>query len=61
MSDGELLTQQETAALLKVSVSTLKRWRTVGTGPRYLRVGRAVRYRRSDVEAWLRSHEGEAR
>jgi len=34
------------------SVDTLKYWRTTGQGPAYLRVGKYVRYRESDVEAW---------
>jgi predicted DNA-binding transcriptional regulator AlpA len=27
--------------------------RLAGTGPRFIRVGRLIRYRRSDVDAWL--------
>jgi hypothetical protein len=34
---------------------TLERWRQTGDGPRFVRVGRAVRYRRSDLDAWLES------
>ena len=49
----ELLTEQELAALLKVSVRTVRTWRTEGTGPPALRIGRGVRYRRRDVDAWL--------
>lgn len=55
----ELLTPEETAALLKVTVRTLRYWREQGTGPQYVRVGRRVRYRRRDLDAWLRQHEGE--
>jgi hypothetical protein len=33
-------------------VETLKRWRRTGDGPRFLRVGRHIRYRLTDVEAW---------
>jgi excisionase family DNA binding protein len=49
----ELLTLQEVAAWLKVPIGTLYRWRYVGEGPRGIRVGRYVRYRRCDVEAFL--------
>jgi len=49
----ELLTEQELADLLKVSVRTVRSWRTEGTGPPSLRIGRGVRYRRRDVDAWL--------
>ena len=41
------------AALLGIPEATLKRWRTVGTGPDYFVTGRHVRYRRQDVDAWL--------
>ena len=52
----ELLTVQELAALLKVPVSTVYSWRHLGVGPRGIRVGRYVRYRRADVEAFLDEH-----
>ena len=44
----ELLTPKEKAAELKVSESTLARWRCQQTGPRFVRLGRSkacpVRY-----------------
>lgn len=49
------MTEQDLARLLNVSVSTVKRLRAEGTGPPSLRIGkRAIRYRREDVEQWLR-------
>jgi len=36
-----------------VSIRTLQRWRLEGGGPRFVRVGRLVRYRRSELDAWL--------
>jgi excisionase family DNA binding protein len=48
----EYLTEREVAELLKVSEGTLRRWRTEGTGPPSLRLGRGVRYLRRDVDAW---------
>ena len=50
-----LLTQDEVAELLKLSVRTVERLRVSGTGPKFLRILRSVRYRPSDVEAWLAS------
>lgn len=50
----QLLTVDETAALLKISVEQLKEWRMRGEGPKILRLGhRTVRYRRSDIRAWM--------
>jgi predicted DNA-binding transcriptional regulator AlpA len=37
------------------SPRTVQRWRATGEGPPYIRVGRRILYRRSDVEAWLSS------
>lgn len=33
---------------------TLAQWRYLDKGPKYYRFGRHVRYRRSDIEAWLK-------
>jgi predicted DNA-binding transcriptional regulator AlpA len=51
-----MLTEHELAAELQVSLATLQRWRLyggVGLGPRWVKVGKHVRYRREDVQAWL--------
>ena len=50
-----LMDPQATAAFLGVSVLSLADWRTKGTGPSYMKVGRCVRYRLSDLETWLTS------
>jgi excisionase family DNA binding protein len=49
----KLLDQREAAQILKISVRTLERHRAAGTGPRFLRLGRLVRYRASDLEEWI--------
>ena len=36
-----------------VPETTIYRWNYRGDGPPYLRVGKYVRYRREDVDAWL--------
>lgn len=51
----ELLDIDELARLTGTSRSGLAKWRAAGTGPAYVKVGRAVRYCRSDVDAWLAS------
>ena len=50
---GALLTEQEAAELLNVSVRTLQDWRVTSDGPPFARVGRLVRYRRDSLHAWL--------
>lgn len=50
------LTPLDTAAAAKyvgLSKSTLEKLRVWGTGPKYLKLNRTVRYRVSDLEAWL--------
>jgi predicted DNA-binding transcriptional regulator AlpA len=50
MDDLEtLLTGREAADLLRLSERTLERHRVAGAGPRFIRLGRAVRYRRRDL------------
>jgi hypothetical protein len=39
----------------EVAKNTLEKWRCTGQGPRFVRVGRRIFYRRSDIEAWLTS------
>jgi excisionase family DNA binding protein len=43
----------EVADILKVPLTTLYQWRYKGIGPPSIRVGRHIRYRWADVEAWL--------
>jgi predicted DNA-binding transcriptional regulator AlpA len=51
-----LLTQKDAAHLLGVSVRTLERHRVTGTGPRWARLGRLVRYRERDIAEWIEAN-----
>ena len=53
-----VLTLSELAAHLTVSVQTLYDLRSKGRGPRGFRVGRELRFRRSEVDAWLSARAG---
>jgi excisionase family DNA binding protein len=44
---------KDAASQLGLSASTLNKWRTQGRGPRFVKLGRTVCYRLSDLEAWL--------
>ena len=48
-----LLSEVEAADLLGLSTRTLQSWRTQETGPAFVRAGRAIRYRRRDLLAWI--------
>ncbi|MDD5307603.1 MAG: helix-turn-helix domain-containing protein [Deltaproteobacteria bacterium] len=56
-NNNELISTAEAARRLGVRPQTLRKWRYLGNGPRFVRIGqlrtgRAV-YRPSDLEAWL--------
>ncbi len=50
------LTQAEAAKLLRLSPRTLERHRVAGTGPRFVKAGRRVLYRQSDLEDWTHAN-----
>ena len=51
-AETEILSPEEAAEHIGLSGSTLAKMRCSGGGPRYLKIGRAVRYRLSDLEEW---------
>lgn len=48
-----LLNTAEAAAAIRLAIATLEKMRVHGTGPKFLKLGRAVRYRRADLDDWL--------
>jgi predicted DNA-binding transcriptional regulator AlpA len=50
-----LLNDRQVADFLGVSLATVRRWRLLGQGPRYLKLGASCKYKVSDVAAWLES------
>ena len=44
-----LVTEGEAARMLRVSLVTVRRWRRLGTGPIFRKLGRSVRYRPADI------------
>lgn len=51
-----LIDEGTLATRLGVSRSTLQTWRYSGRGPRFIKLGRMVRYRVADVDAYLNSN-----
>jgi excisionase family DNA binding protein len=51
----ELLTDVEAAEFLGLKPKTLARWRWKGKGPVYRKIGRKIRYARSDLEDYVGS------
>ena len=50
-----LLTEEEVAKRLNVSLASIRRWRLECRGPQFIKVGSLVRYRPEDLESWLAS------
>jgi predicted DNA-binding transcriptional regulator AlpA len=48
-----LLNEQDVARITGLSVASVRRWRLLRQGPRYLKIGASVRYTRKDITAWL--------
>ena len=49
----QLLDTLEVARLIGVHPQTLSTWRSQSQGPRWIKVGRKVKYRPNDVGDWL--------
>ena len=47
-----LLTEEKFASEVRRTIATVRRWRVEGRGPVFLRIERAVRYSRVDVDHW---------
>jgi hypothetical protein len=53
LSDSCLLDVEDVARILHCSVSILCKWRLLGKGPRFVRVGALVRYRPADLQSFI--------
>ena len=60
-ADDELLSIAEVAAMVRVPIATLRYWRHLDTGPHSFRIGRSVRYWRTEVLRWLEDQSGSRR
>jgi predicted DNA-binding transcriptional regulator AlpA len=50
---SDAITESELARRTKLSTSALRKGRREKKGPRFLRLGRVIRYLARDVDAWL--------
>lgn len=58
---GDLVNEQEAAAILSTAVRTLRNWRALRIGPRYRKIGaRLVRYHRADLADFQKIMVGDA-
>src|SRR5690242_19298497 len=54
----EMLTAQQVASYFDMSVACVRKWRVRRKGPKFVKIGRSIRYKRGDVESWLDSCSG---
>ncbi|MBV9985737.1 MAG: helix-turn-helix domain-containing protein [Bradyrhizobium sp.] len=55
MADDALLHPRDAARMLNVSTSWLAKARLTGNGPRFVKIGRAVRYANSSLREYIKS------
>src|ERR1700722_8314836 len=61
MNAQEVLNERQVQEVYGFSVPYLRRARRERRGPRFFKVGKLVRYRRTDIEAYLSAHAVETR
>jgi excisionase family DNA binding protein len=54
------MSERELARYLNLHLRTVQKWRAEGKGPPVLWAANRPRYRRSDVDAWLRRRAEQA-
>jgi hypothetical protein len=59
MNNTTLLNEREAAGVIACSVALMRKWRLFREGPSYVKIGRLVRYRQDDLNAFLDSHRVE--
>lgn len=52
--NDKVWTIEQLAERLSVHPATLARWRSEGTGPDYIKVGRTILYPESAIQDWLK-------
>lgn len=50
-----LLNEHDVARLTGLSVATIRRRRLLRQSPKYLKLGNSVKYKPSDLQAWIES------
>jgi predicted DNA-binding transcriptional regulator AlpA len=60
LPEREWLPPSDVSAIYGQKLSTLQYWRQIGVGPIPIRIGRGIRYRRSDWEQWVQTLAAQA-
>lgn len=49
------LRDTDVAEMIGLSVATLQKWRQIGYGPDFIKIGYKVRYAKTSVDTWMES------
>jgi hypothetical protein len=50
---GRLLTEKQASQIMNVSVALLRKWRRLGGGPGFCKLGSLVRYSETDIAGYI--------
>lgn len=53
IAPADLITREEAAGILGISPATLRTWQRAGKAPRSARIGKHVKFVRSEVEGFI--------
>jgi predicted DNA-binding transcriptional regulator AlpA len=56
-AEDRMLKPEEVGVKLGVDVKTLTNWRYMQKGPKYVRMGKYIRYWLSEILRWSKEHE----
>jgi len=55
----QMIRSPKVARLIGITPGTLRAWRVIGKGPRYIKMGSSVFYKESEINAWIEEREFE--
>ena len=53
---NKLLTEEQVAEQLSITTNTLRKWRWLGKGPAFIKIGAAVRYEADAIAMFIESN-----
>ena len=53
---NKLLTEEQVADQLSITTNTLRKWRWLGKGPAFIKIGAAVRYEADTLATFIKSN-----
>jgi predicted DNA-binding transcriptional regulator AlpA len=53
--NNPFLSDRQVAGILNISISTVRRWRLLGHGPQWIKLGSSVRYKVEDLAEFIDS------